>query len=70
VLYKTPPEDLEKGPPPAQQPIHGVLPVLAVILFLGLLAAGCSWLMIRLIDNDRSLYCVASGRHNCAPIPD
>jgi hypothetical protein len=70
MLYKTPPEELEKAPPPAPQPIHGVLPVLAVIFFLGLFAIGCAWLMIRLIGDDRSLSCIASGRHNCALIPD
>jgi hypothetical protein len=70
MLYKTPPEELEKAPPPARHPIHGVLPVLAVIFFLGLFAFGCAWLMIRLIGDDRSLYCMASGRHNCALIPD
>jgi hypothetical protein len=70
MLYKTPPEELEKAPPPARQPVHGVLPVLAVILFLGLFAVGCAYLMIRLIHDDRNLYCISSGRRNCAPIPD
>jgi hypothetical protein len=40
---------------PRSQRVHGVFAVLAVTLFLGLLAFGLAWMMIRLTGRDRSL---------------
>jgi hypothetical protein len=50
------------GPPPLgrrntdrrPQGVHGVLPVLAVAFFLGLMASGLAWLMIKLIGHNPS----------------
>jgi hypothetical protein len=70
MLYKTPPEELSRERPRPKPPAHSVIPVLIAILFLGALALGGAWLMIRLIKDDQMFYCIASGRHNCAVIPD
>jgi hypothetical protein len=70
MLAPTPPEEKDKGAPPPREPVHGVLPVLAAIILLGLFVAGCAWLMLTLINDDRKVYCIASGRHNCALVPD
>ena len=70
MLAPTPPEEREAERRRWDGRVHGVIPVLLVVVLLGLFAIGCAWLMITLIDHDKMRYCLASGRHNCAPALD
>jgi hypothetical protein len=70
LLYRTPPEELKKWPPPRPARVHGVIPVLIVAILLGLFALACGWMMITLMEHDKMRSCFAQGRHNCIPIPD
>jgi hypothetical protein len=67
MLAPTPPEERDKEPRRWDGRVHGVIPVLIVVVLLGLFAIGGAWLMITLINDDKMRYCFASGRHNCAP---
>ena len=69
MLAPTPPEERRKYQPP-RQPIHGVIPVLIVIILLGLLGFGGARVMIKLIKDDRMAYCQAAGQRHCIPLPE
>ena len=67
MLAPTPPEERNDKPRRWDDRVYGVIPVVVVVVLLGAFAIGCAWLMITLIEHDKARYCLASGRHNCAP---